>query len=286
MPRLHTATRRGVRRLGFGVLATAGVLALSGCSSQEFERLGMPAPATDRAAHALSLWQGAWIAALAVGVVVWGLIIFASVKFRRHEGDGLPKQVRYHLPVEILYTFVPFVIVGVLFFFTVRDQNKILDVDTASPPAHSITVVGQQWSWTFNYNEQKAVGAVVYDQGNPSALPELWLPEGQKVGITLHAVDVNHSFFVPVFLFKMDLIAGKDNYFEFTPTKLGTFQGKCAEMCGAYHSRMLFVVRVVSPADYQAHLQSLKTAGQIGPALGGQASHTVSGMGTTKEAGE
>jgi cytochrome c oxidase subunit II len=263
----------------------AAMLALSGCSSQEFERLGMPEPATDRATHALSLWQGAWIAALAVGVVVWGLIIFASFKFRRREGDGVPKQVRYHLPVEILYTFIPFVIVGVLFYFTVRDQNKILEVDTASPPAHSITVVGQQWSWTFNYYEQKAVGDVVYDQGNPSALPELWLPEGQRIGITLHSPDVAHSFFVPAFLFKMDDLPGKDNYFEFTPTRLGTFQGKCAEMCGAYHSRMLFVVRVVSPADYQTHLEALKTAGQIGPALGGEASHTVSGMGT-KETGE
>jgi cytochrome c oxidase subunit 2 len=257
-------------------------VALSGCSSGEFERLGMPPPVTDRATHALSLWQGAWIAALAVGVVVWGLIVFASVKFRRHEGDGLPKQVRYHLPVEILYTFIPFVIVGVLFYFTVRDQNKILDVDTASPPAHSITVVGQQWSWTFNYNEQKAVGDVVYDQGNPSVLPELWLPEGEKVGLTLHAVDVNHSFFVPQFLFKMDLISGKDNYFEFTPTKLGTFQGKCAELCGTYHARMLFIVKIVSPADYQAHLQALKSAGQIGPSLGGQ-SKTVSGMAPSRE---
>jgi cytochrome c oxidase subunit 2 len=286
MPRPHSAPpRRGVRRLGLGALTAVAVLALSGCSSGQFERLGMPAPATDRAAHALSLWQGAWIAALAVGVIVWGLIIFASVKFRRHEGDGLPKQVRYHLPVEILYTFIPFVIVGVLFYFTVRDQNKILNVDTASPPAHSITVVGQQWSWTFNYNEKKAVGAVVYDKGNPSTLPELWLPEGQKVGVTLHSPDVNHSFFVPVFLFKMDVLAGKDNYFEFTPTKLGTFQGKCAELCGVYHSRMLFVVKVVSPADYQTHLEALKAAGQIGPALGGEASHTVSGMGT-KETGE
>jgi len=284
MPRLPRAERRIVRRLSLVAVTATAMLALSGCSSQEFERLGMPDPATDRAERALSLWQGAWIAALAVGVVVWGLIIFASVKFRRHEGDALPRQVRYHLPVEILYTFIPFVIVGVLFYFTVRDQNKILDVNTASPPAHAITVVGEQWSWTFNYNEQKAVGDVVYDQGNPSALPELWLPEGQRVGITLHSADVNHSFFVPNFLFKMDLLAGKDNYFEFTPNRLGTFQGKCAELCGAYHSRMLFIVKVVSPADYQAHLEALKAAGQTGPALGGVAAHTVAGMGTKEVA--
>jgi cytochrome c oxidase subunit 2 len=279
------AAPRVVRRLGLGMLAVAAVLALSGCSSQEVERLGMPEPATDRATQALSLWQGAWIAALAVGVVVWGLIIFAAFRFRRREGDGVPKQIRYHLPLEILYTFIPFVIVGVLFYFTVRDQNRILEVDTASPPAHSVIVVGQQWSWTFNYYEQNAVGAVVYDEGNASALPELWLPVGQRIGITLHSPDVVHSFFVPAFLFKLDDLPGKNNYFEFTPTRIGTFQGKCAEMCGAYHSRMLFVVQVVSPAVYQTHLEALKAAGQIGPALGGEGSHTVSGM-RTEETGE
>ncbi len=238
----------------------------------------MPEPATDRAVYTLSLWQGAWIAALAVGVLVWGLILYAAFKFHRKKGDGVPNQVRYHLPMEILYTFVPFVIVGVLFYFTVRDQNKILS--TAGPEPHAVTVVGQQWSWTFNYFEEDKIGAVVYDEGNPSRLPELWLPIDQKVGITLHSPDVAHSFFVPAFLFKMDVLPGKDNYYQFTPTKLGTFQGKCAEMCGAYHSRMLFVVRVVTPAQYEAHLEVLKAKGQIGPSLGGERSHTVAGMGT------
>jgi len=264
------------------LLASAGGLVavavtLTGCSAGEFERLGMPEPATDRAPNALHLWQGAWIAALAVGVVVWGLIIAAAVKFRRRNED-VPRQLRYNLPVEILYTFIPFVMIGVLFYFTVRDQNRILAVDQTAP-AHHITVVGQQWSWTFNYDEKQSIGDVVYDQGNPTSLPTLWLPEGERVGLTLHSADVNHSFFVPTFLFKMDLIAGKDNYFEITPTKLGTFQGKCAELCGTYHARMLFVVNVVTPQEYRAHLERLKQLGQTGASLGGDAVTKVDGLG-------
>jgi cytochrome c oxidase subunit 2 len=69
---------------------------------------------------------------------------------------------------------------------------------------------------------------------------------------------------VPQFLFKMDMIPGKVNRFQLVPTEIGTFQGKCAELCGAFHSQMLFQVKVVSQADYEAHLTELKAKGDIG----------------------
>jgi cytochrome c oxidase subunit 2 len=269
--------RRGVRAV-VAVASGLAMLALSGCSSADvgtLKRLGMPTPVTDRAHYTLSLWQGAWIAAFVVGGLVWGLIIFASVHYRKRD-ESAPPQLRYHLPIEMLYTFVPLVTIGALFFFTVRTQDRVL---APTPhPQQKITVVGQQWSWTFNYYAKKTVGAVVFDKGDTKRLPVLWLPKCETIAVTLHSADVDHSFWVPHFLFKMDVLAGRDNHFDFTPTTLGTFQGKCAEMCGAYHSKMLFVVKIVTPEQFNAHLRKLKAMGQIGPALGGEGVDTVDGL--------
>lgn len=254
-------------------LAAVALLLGSGCSAQttaEWKRVGMPEPATDRADHALSLWQGTWIAALAVGVLVWGLIIWSVIAYRKRS-EAIPPQTRYHVPIETLFTVVPFIIIAVLFFFTVRDQNAILHTDKENPPAHQISVVGQQWAWTFNYTEEgQPEDEGVWETGTPSNLPTLYLPVGEPVGVTLTTPDVIHSFFVPAFLFKMDVIPGKPNYFEFTPTKEGVFDGKCAELCGAYHSRMLFKVHVVSQAEYDAHLADLRERGQTGQAEGAE----------------
>lgn len=256
------------------------MLGLAGCSTAEleqWERLGMPEPVTDRAVHILSLWQGSWIAALAVGVLVWGLILWAVWAYRKKD-DSIPAQTRYHLPLEILYTFVPFVIIAVLFVFTLRSQNAVLDVDEDEPPAEVIEVVGQQWSWTFNYLDATSSGEAVWEAGTPSELPTLYLPVDEKVGIRLSSPDVVHSFFVPAFLFKMDVLPGQENYFEFTPTKEGEYAGKCAELCGAYHSRMLFTVHVVSREEYDAHLAELEAAGQTGKAVGGANATTQKGL--------
>lgn len=270
-------------RMRRAMAATSGtvfaLIAVSGCSSAELEqwqRFGMPEPATDRAEHVLSLWQGSWIAALAVGVLVWGLILWAVWAYRKKD-DSIPAQTRYHVPLEMLYTFVPFVIIAVLFFFTVREQNAILHVDEENRPDNVVKVVGQQWSWTFNYLDENG-GEGVWSTGTPAELPELYLPVGERVGIELESPDVIHSFFVPAFMFKMDTIPGRNNYFEFTPTVEGEYAGKCAELCGAYHSRMLFTVHVVSQAEYEEHLAELEAQGQTGEAAGGQQAGTQRGL--------
>ncbi len=114
------------RTLPAVALADGLVLMTAGCNSTDVERLRLRAPITEQAKLTVSLWQGSWIAALAVGVAVWGLILWAVI-FHRKRGDRIPHQVRYNLPVEILYTVVPFIMVGVLFYFTARDENQIDD---------------------------------------------------------------------------------------------------------------------------------------------------------------
>jgi len=173
----------------------------------------------------------------------------------------------------------------VMFFFTVEKQNKILD-DVASPD-HEVLVTAQQWSWTFNYLGEGAVGGKdVYDSGTGAELPELWLVEDQTVEFTLHSPDVIHSFWVPSFYFKLDVIPGKDNTFSMTPTKEGVFEGRCAELCGYQHSRMLFEVHVVSAEDFNAHVQDLEDLGQVGVLRGNDDSDKVVGLETGEEAAE
>jgi cytochrome c oxidase subunit 2 len=94
-----------------------------------------------------------------------------------------------------------------------------------------------------------------------------------------------HSFWVPAFSYKLDVVPGRDNAFEMTPTRQGTFVGKCAELCGTYHSRMLFNVEVVSDERYEEYLRSLQAQGNIGVALGGSEAITQDGLDIEEETG-
>jgi len=292
------SSRRPVRRKLLQALAAGLVLATAtGCTSKDFPRLGLPTPATEEAPRILSLWQGSWAAALAVGVLVWGLILWSVVLHRRARTRiEVPVQVRYNMPLEALFTVVPIIIVSVLFYFTARDENALLK--TSKKPDHVVNVVGYQWSWGFNYMENvdgnaaspkatpKEVSSIpdkmldtvpkgaegVYETGTPGERnpqngnpgPTLWLPKGESVEFILTSRDVIHSFWVVPFLMKMDVIPGHANRFEVTPNREGTFKGKCAELCGVDHSRMLFNVKVVSPERYQQHLKDLAKKGQTG----------------------
>ena len=165
-------------------------LTATGCASEDLPTLGMPArDVTDHAPRILSLWQGSWIAALAVGALVWGLIIWSVIFHRRRRGEtGLPPQTRYNVPIEVLYTIVPLIAISVFFFFTVRDQNEILKV--SANPDHQITVTGMQWSWQFNYTSDGGSAATV--TGTPGKPPTLVLPQGESVRFTLLSDDVIH----------------------------------------------------------------------------------------------
>jgi cytochrome c oxidase subunit 2 len=260
------------------VLALAAVGA-TGCSSNLFTRLGMPAPVTRQGQVTLTLWQGSWIAAFAVGFLVWGLILWAVI-FHRKRSDQPPQQVRYNLPIEMLYTVVPFIMIGVLFFFTARDENYI---DALPPhPDVVVNVVGYQWSWQFQYPQYKVPGSATGDvtmTGQPWSptlgnrdLPLLVIPDHETVRFNLTSTDVIHSFWIIPFEFKRDVIPGHPNHFEVTPIRTLSGGpdsiGRCTELCGLYHSRMLFRVRIVTPAQFRAwiHAQQaaqIKSAGSI-----------------------
>jgi cytochrome c oxidase subunit II len=131
-------------------------------------------------------------------------------------------------------------------------------------------VVAQKWSWSFNYRsaDNPEVGTDVYEVGTISKTPTLVLPVNQSTRFVLTSYDVIHSFWVPSFYRKLDVIPGKDNTMTMTPTVEGTYRGKCTELCGTYHQSMLFNVRVVSEEEYTAYLKSLAARGQVGEVRG------------------
>jgi cytochrome c oxidase subunit 2 len=250
------------------VLATAVAVTASGCSVDEVIRFGWPVGVTPQAEEMRHLWTILALASLVVGGLVWGFTAWA-VAFHRRKGDGeLPRQFQYSLPVEIISVVAPTIIVALIFAYTVVVQN---DVDKSIPnPDVKIDVTAFQWNWKFDYPDNPT-GKPISTLGTSETIPLLVLPTDRSIEFTLTSQDVIHSFFVPEFLFKRDVFPDPDKNDTdktFVIDKIdrpGAFVGRCAELCGSYHSQMNFEVRAISPDLYQRYLQ-LRT--QPNPATG------------------
>ena len=253
---------------------------LSGCSvaglGSAFGGFGWPQGGITPQAHKMyDLWIASTIAALVVGVFVWGLIFWCVIRYRKR-GDQLPVQTRFNMPLEILYTVTPVLIVAVLFYYTAIVQT---DVDKLSKnPDQVVEVVAFKWNWQFNYRdgigpEAKTVASTL---GSTDVIPLLVLPTGQKIRFEETSKDVIHSFWVPEMLFKRDVFPGNvRNTFEVTLDKEGRYVGRCAELCGTYHAFMQFELVVVSPERFERFLAA-KEAGATTPDAMGAIGYTGS----------
>ncbi|MEV7621051.1 cytochrome c oxidase subunit II [Microbacterium sp. NPDC089321] len=268
------------RRLRWAALplGAAAAVALAGCTPTELNGF-LPGfvedgtPTTNQTETVSGLWVTSWVVLLAVGVITWALMAWALVMYRRRAGQtGLPVQLRYNMPIEILYTVIPLILVLGMFFFTARDQTAI---ETQwDEPDVEITAIAKQWAWDFQYGAEDEEDAVwtMGVQADPDEagdidrekLPTLVLPVGKKVTIDLQSRDVIHSFWIIDFLYKKDMYIGKDNSWSFIPERVGEYDGKCAELCGEYHSMMLFNVKVVEQDEYDAYIEDLREQGNTG----------------------
>ncbi|MCF8535392.1 MAG: cytochrome c oxidase subunit II [Rhodoluna sp.] len=250
-------------------LAATLILVLTGCSSYEFSRGFLPGEpgVTNHTDMIVNFWNGSWIVLWAVGLIAWGLMFYAVIVYRRRKGDSsLPEQMRYNNPIEALFTVVPLVMVIGFFAFTADTMAKI------EQPVDSelhVQVIGKQWSWDFNYTDNMVYETGIQSQfdgelGSEAALPTLYLPVNTSVEIELTSRDVVHSFWVIDFLYKKDTFPGKSNFMYVTPQREGTYKGKCAELCGEYHSMMLFNVKVVSRAEFDTQMAALAAKGNTG----------------------
>ena len=264
---------RRLQRVAAAAVVLAALPALTSCSDL-VSRGFLPGArdTTNNTELITDLWVNSWIAALVVGVITWGLMIWVVVAYRRRKNTvGFPAQLSYNLPLEVFYLAIPLIVIGVLFVFTDREQRAI---DERYPnPDVVIDVFGKQWSWDFNYVKEQVhedAGQQAHltgAYGAPDRLPTLYLPVGKKVELHLQSRDVQHSFWVVDFLQKRDLYPGHEQYnpyINITPNRIGEYMGKCAELCGEYHSEMLFKVRVVSQQDYDSHIADLKAKGNTG----------------------
>lgn len=255
------SARRSIGRLAGLGLGGAALTLLAGCDvGSAFDGFGWPQGGiTPQAGRMYNLWIGSVIAALAVGVLVWGLIFWCVIRYRKR-GNELPAQTRFNMPMEFLYTIAPILVVSVLFYYTAIVQT---DVDKVGrDPDVVVEVVAFKWNWQFNYrdgitdpNEGIEAETVASTLGTTDVIPVLVLPTGRTIRFEETSRDVIHSFWVPELLFKRDVFPGNiRNVFQVTIDNEGAYVGRCAELCGTYHSMMNFELRAVSPEDYDRFL--------------------------------
>jgi cytochrome c oxidase subunit 2 len=250
------------------VLGATVVGLLGGCSVEDVFYFGWPKDhVTPQSNRMFDLWIGSSVAALAVGFFVWGLIFWCIIRYRKR-GDALPAQTRYNLPIELIYSVTPFLIVSVLFYYTAIVQT---DVNKIRPnPDVVVDINAFKWNWQFVYEGVKGPdGQDVRTTGASDYVPVLVLPTGKRIRFVEHSNDVIHSFWVPDMLFKRDVFPGSVvNQFEATLDQTGSYVGRCAELCGTYHSMMNFELRAVTPEQYAMFLAAKQRGATTPDALG------------------
>jgi cytochrome c oxidase subunit 2 len=172
-------------------------------------------------------------------VLIFSIIFYFMVKYRRRSPSERPKAIEGNVPLEVLWTAIPTMIVAVIFVWSAS-----LYFQNAEPPQGSmeIFVTGKQWMWKAEHPEGQR------------EINELHVPLGRPVKLTMTSEDVIHDFFVPAFRVKKDVLPGRYTSMWFEPTKLGTFHLFCAQYCGAFHAGMIGSVIVMEPDDYERWL--------------------------------
>ena len=264
------------RALGLSAVAVAALAFLSGCDAYNvgkvFDGFGWPQGGkTPQANQMYEMWIWSVIAALVVGAFVWGLIFWCLIVYRKRAGGPeLPVQTRFNLPIEVLYTVLPFLVIAVLFYYTAVIQTNVNKL--SANPDVTVEVVAFKWNWQFNYmsapDTQPGAQTIATTTGASDYIPVLVVPTGKTIRFEEHSKDVIHSFWVPEMLFKRDVFPGNvRNVFEVTIDQEGSYVGRCAELCGQYHSMMNFEVRAVSPEKYEQFLAAKKTGKSTPQAL-------------------
>jgi cytochrome c oxidase subunit 2 len=230
--------------------ASAIVIAAASCSSS----FGMPRGSTEQGEEIFRLWQVFFWAGIVVAALVYGLIAWSLVRYRRRRRDPeseLGRQFHANVPLEIVYTAVPVVIVVALFALSFGTEDRASSV-TPNPDV-TLRVEAFSWGWRFMFPDD---GVEVVSEPSAEGVPgpEILLPLGETTRIELTSNDVIHAFWVHDFLYKRDAIPGHVNEFDVTPTELGTYHGVCSEFCGIHHAYMTFTVRVVAPSEFDAWL--------------------------------
>ena len=242
--RLLRPAPRASRAPALLVLLGLALLLVGGC---------MPTPVTPQGREIEQLYNIVFVIAAAIFLFVEGLIVYAVLRYRRRPQDtDLPVQTHGNNLLEVIWTIIPTAIVVVLFVLSWQTLNSIEKVSNETDVR--VRAVAQRYQWSFEYLSPDGQ-QVLFTQ----LAPEMVVPVGMPIHLSLRSPDVIHAFYVPQFLFKRDVVPGIENVFEFSvdADDAGqSFGGQCAELCGEFHGAMRFTVRAVTLAEYEVWLQA------------------------------
>ncbi|MCF7805858.1 MAG: cytochrome c oxidase subunit II [Candidatus Marinimicrobia bacterium] len=186
-------------------------------------------------------------------LLVVGLSIYFIMKYRRREGrEEATSHIDYNIKLEAIWTIIPIILVVIVFVWGFKTYMKMQIVPR---DAIEIKVTGRQWMWLFDY------------PNGSNSINELVVPVDQPVKLTLSSEDVIHSFYIPQFRIKQDVLPSRYTIAWFEATNTGEYDLYCAEFCGKGHSEMLATVRVVSQEQYASFLEGAGVEGGEGMSL-------------------
>jgi cytochrome c oxidase subunit II len=242
--------RRVLRVGAFGLLV---LTVAPGCVPPDSFR-----PVTTQGTRIASLFTLVMVLSALVFLLVAGLLVYFVVRYRGRAGDEDPAQVEGNRKLEIFWTATPALLLAVIFVLTLQTMSN---VDAASPSALRIRAIGHQWWWEYQYADLGVMTA-----------NELHVPVGVPLQIELEGADVIHSFWVPQFGWKKDMIPGKTNVMWVQAEQPGVYDGVCTEYCGTQHAWMRIRV-LAEPSDrFDEWIaqQRQQAAAPQGPAARGQ----------------
>lgn len=179
-------------------------------------------------------------------------MLYSVVVFRRRPGEeGAGAFIHGNTTLEIIWTIIP---LGIVLYFSALGAQYFWQITGNSPDEMIINVTGSQWAWRFDYPEFGI------------STTELNLPRGQKILFQITSTDVIHNFWVPEFRIKQDAVPGMVNPLRVTPSRIGQYRVRCAQICGRNHAYMLATVNVMAPADFDAWVAEQTAAVEASPA--------------------
>ncbi len=223
------------------ILAIGAVLLALGFPAAVFAQPPSPlSPASSSARDILQLHNIIMGIAVVIFVIVEGLLVYSIIRFRRRDEAEVPRQIYGSVPVEIAWTVAPAIVVVILMILTFRTMRTAAQPPSVAQNPLNVQVVGHQWWWEFRYPDQGIVTA-----------NELHVPVGRPISFQIESADVIHSFWVPRLAGKVDAMPGRRTRTSFTVDEPGTYQGQCAEFCGAQHANMRFLVIAQPESEFQ-----------------------------------
>jgi cytochrome c oxidase subunit II len=290
-------SRRPLRRWSRwgGLLVVGAALMLAGCNA--YPTYGANRGATKQGQDIFKLYSGMMTTGIIVGGAVGLLILYTILRYRKRS-DEMPRQFHENVVVEVLYTAIPIIIVFVLFAFTVVTENSVgalqpkdATFTSTGKPIVRVKITAFQWGWQFSYPNLNVsvAGETTHGPGNHG--PQMVLPVGETVQVLLRSNDVIHGFYVHDFNFSRYALPGVDNYFDLDVLRAGTYNGQCTQICGLYHSEMLFTVKAVSPSNFTQWIHTEVATGHTYTSAGTPAqdipppyTHVTNGSGYTTPA--